>query len=198
MTQDKTIKQVIFACALACFAGTAFAGVKEISRDANRGDESAQKQLAARYASGNEVVKDDVLSEQWLLRADKTMSAQSCGNALEVLQEKWAEKPDGKPAVAAPKLTFKEGKSVVKKNIPEKSEKVKRRFPAESETVSEEPEVQIDDFQRLLRAASQGNRLALQRFQTDAAMRNRLVNYARTAEGKRNPFVTETIRRLKK
>lgn len=219
MTSDKTIlRKMILTAALAGFAGTALAGIEEIAHDANRGKDDAQKQLAARYASGNEVVKDDLLSEQWLLRADPNMSAKSGGNALAALQAK-QEKESGKaepekPKKVAPKQAKEEPKASTpfgnflpafslgaSKAEPEAATP-KQSVPAEieeaNEVEAEEPAVQVDDFQRLLRAASQGNRLALQRFRTDAELANRLKTYAQTPEGKRNPFVREVITRLKK
>ena len=202
---------MILTAALAGFAGTAFAGIEEIAHDANRGKDDAQKQLAARYASGNEVVKDDLLSEQWLLRADPNMSAKSGGNALAALQAKESGKAEPeKPKKVAPKQAKEEPKASTpfgnflpafslgaskaatpKQSVPEEIEEA-------DEAEAEEPAVQVDDFQRLLRAASQGNRLALQRFRTDAELANRLKTYAQTPEGKRNPFVREVITRLKK
>lgn len=204
MTPNKTMKKLILACALACFAGTAFAGIAEIARDAKAGKKSAQKQLSARYANGNEVVKDDLLSEQWLLRADKNLNAKSGGNALELLQKKRAEEA-GEKSPESKKSTGAKSEAAKPQKPPRavRTEDVDESAPEEdvieeTEEVAEAPNVSVDDFHRLLRAASQGNRLALQRFQTDATMRNRLVAYARTPEGRRNPFVQETIRRLKK
>lgn len=89
MISDKTIiKRIGFIVALTAFTGTALAGITDIARDAKNGDESAQRQLSNRYVSGSEVVKDDLLAEQWLLRSDPNRSASSGGDALRKLQEK--------------------------------------------------------------------------------------------------------------
>ena len=183
----------------------------EIAKKANAGDKSAQRDVARRYETGNKLVKDEALSEQWALRADENLSATSGGNALAPLQEKRAEearknteresasrqeyasemKPES--GVPAKKWRAPQYDSGVKKQA-----KPSRTAAARTQDAGETSTVQVDDFQKLLRAASQGNKFALQRFQTDAEMKAQLTDYAKTPEGKKNPFVQETLRRLKK
>lgn len=81
-------KQFALIFALAVFSGTAFAGIDEIARDAKRGKKNAQLQLSAHYQTGDEVVRDELLAEQWLLRSDVKISVRSAGNALAALQAK--------------------------------------------------------------------------------------------------------------
>lgn len=206
MISDKTIiKRIGFIVALTAFTGTALAGITDIARDAKNGDESAQRQLSNRYVSGSEVVKDDLLAEQWLLRSDPNRSASSGGDALRKLQEK-RDKSGEKNGGLGVKIENVSATAVVrtdsvsrhrtptsgKNSLRKKDRSVSREVPKE-----EKPVAHGDDFQRLLRAASQGNRLALQRFKSDAGMKNRLESYAETPEGKKNPFVSETLRHLK-
>lgn len=225
MTSDKLMKKLMLACALTCVAGTMFAGIAETTRDAKGGKKSAQQELAGRYANGNEVVKDRVLSEQWFLRADKNLSAKFGGDALAALRAKQAkeggnpetatpEKVNLKPAKAESKVSkmfgnflssFQSGDAEAEADAVDERQSAPGQAPTVSEEIEEtedaEPEeavVRVDDFQRILRAASQGNSLALRRFRTDENLANRLKAYARTPEGKRNPFVREVIIRLKK
>lgn len=183
----------------------------EIAKKANAGDKSAQRDIARRYATGNKLVKDEVLSEQWALRADENLRATSGGNALAALREKRAEeagKNAGSESVSrqkyAPKKKSESGVPAQKRQVSQRDNGVKKQSKPSRATASgtqgagETSTVQVDDFQRILRAASQGNKLALQRFQTDAEMKAQLADYAKTPEGKKNPFVQETLRRLKK
>lgn len=183
----------------------------EIVKKANAGDKSAQRDIARRYATGNKLVKDEVLSEQWALRADENLRATSGGNALAALREKRAEEAEknaGSESVSrqkyAPKKKSESGVPAKKWRAAESGNGVKtqaepsRAAASGTQDAGETSTVQVDDFQRILRAASQGNKLALQRFQTDAEMKAQLADYAKTPEGKKNPFVQETLRRLKK
>lgn len=183
----------------------------EIAKKANAGDKLAQRDVARRYETGNKLVKDEVLSEQWALRADENLSATSGGNALAPLQEKRAEearKNAERESVSrqkyAPKKKSESGVPAKEWRASQRDNGVKKQAKP-SRTASSVPQddgkastVQVDDFQRILRAASQGNKLALRRFQTDAEMKARLADYAKTPEGEKNPFVQETLHRLKK
>lgn len=211
MTSNKNMKKILFAGVFGCVvAGTAFAGLDEVVRDAKRGEKSAQQELSSRYVSGNEVVKDDVFSEQWRLRSNPTMSATGGGNALAALEAKRAVAALKTDVSTAPKSTPKKAEeksstfvrfsskpASVQKSVPAKKEKTPARVEVVAEEETEEAVVQVDDFQMLLRAASQGNSKALQRFRTEADLANRLKAYAQTPEGKRDPFVREVIKRLR-
>ena len=204
---SNAIRKGILPLMLACFAGTVFAGTEETTQDAMAGKESAQRELAARYASGNDVVKDALLSEQWLLRADSKMSARSGGDALAALRKNQgsvlaqAEATEIRDVQQSPKKV----KAVHKKpDLPPKTGSSKAPAPeARVANVTRGKEavaqrgVELDDFQTLLRAASQGNRMALEKFRTDLTMRNRLQSYAKSPSGKRDPFVPEVLKRLK-
>ena len=173
----KYSKKILISLAFACFAaGTLSAAPAEslgaTVRGANRGDADSQKQLAARYASGHEVVKDDVLAEQWNLRADPKLSAKLGGNALAALQcRRAADAPKPAPAQA--------------------------ETPAAKKTAPAKPETSEAEFRLLLRRASQGDSAALKKFREDSALRARLNNYAQTPEGRRNPFVDAVKRKIK-
>lgn len=183
----------------------------EIAKKANAGDKSAQRDIARRYETGNKLVEDEVLSEQWALRADENLRATSGGNALAALREKRAEearKSTERESVSrqkyASKMEPESGDSSQKWRVSQRNNGVKpqakpsRTVSSVSQDAGETSTVQVDDFQKVLRAASQGNKFALQRFQTDAEMKTQLADYAKTPEGKKNPFVQETLRRLKK
>ena len=194
--------------ALVCFAGTVFAGTEETAQEAMAGKESAQRELAARYASGNDVVKDALLSEQWQLRADSKMSARSGGEALAALRKKLGSalvQVEKDTTVRDVQQSPKKVKAVHKKpDLAPKTGSSKAPAPEArvanitrgKETVAQRG-VELDDFQVLLRAASQGNRMALEKFRTDVTMRNRLLSYVKSASGKRDSFVSEVLKRLK-
>lgn len=180
--------------------------LEEIARKANRGDKQSQEQLAARYASGNEVVKDEILSEQWLLRANPKMSPTSGGNANASIQKKKEEKAAAekqraqktavaaqaqKPA-AAPTPAAASSKAATPAAEKPAGDSAEANAPA---TPAAQPK--RDDFHLILRKASQGDRAALNKIRSDAALRRRFDAYAKTPEGKRNPFVREVQNRLK-
>lgn len=195
--------------------------LENIAYKANRGDKKAQEQLAARYASGNGVVKDDVLSEQWLLRADPKKSPTSGGNANASIQKKNAEKAaaekeaaakaktsaqasaknagGGNTAKTAPKKTTGTSPEDTSKfHLGEKSEAQAAPASAAKTAPAASPKPKArDDFQLILRRASQGDRAALNRIRNDAETRRKFAAYAKTPEGKRNPFVREVLNRLK-
>lgn len=199
----KYSKKILISLAFACFAaGTLSAAPAEslgaTVRGANRGDADSQKQLAARYASGHEVVKDDVLAEQWNLRADPKLSAKLGGNALAALQRRraadapkpapaQAETPAAKKTVPAPVPAKKAAPGV-----PAKPAAAAPEAPAPAK-----PETSEAEFRLLLRRASQGDSAALKKFREDSALRARLNNYAQTPEGRRNPFVDAVKRKIK-
>ncbi|MGN0884444.1 MAG: hypothetical protein ACI4P6_04505 [Candidatus Spyradosoma sp.] len=195
----KYSKKILISLAFACFAaGTLSAAPAEslgaTVRGANRGDADSQKRLAARYASGHEVVKDDVLAEQWNLRADPKLSAKIGGNALAALQRRRAaDAPKPEPAQAET--------PAAKKPVPAK--KAAPGVPAKPAAAASEasapakPETSEAEFRLLLRRASQGDSAALKKFREDSALRARLNNYAQTPEGRRNPFVDAVKRKIK-
>lgn len=195
----KYSKKILISLAFACFAaGTLSAAPAEslgaTVRGANRGDADSQKRLAARYASGHEVVKDDVLAEQWNLRADPKLSAKIGGNALAALQRRRAaDAPKPEPAQAET--------PAAKKPVPAK--KAAPGVPAKPAAAAPEasapakPETSEAEFRLLLRRASQGDSAALKKFREDSALRARLNNYAQTPEGRRNPFVDAVKRKIK-
>lgn len=195
----KYSKKILICLAFACFAaGTLSAAPAEslgaTVRGANRGDADSQKRLAARYASGHEVVKDDVLAEQWNLRADPKLSAKIGGNALAALQRRRAaDAPKPEPAQAET--------PAAKKPVPAK--KAAPGVPAKPAAAAPEapapakPETSEAEFRLLLRRASQGDSAALKKFREDSALRARLNNYAQTPEGRRNPFVDAVKRKIK-
>lgn len=195
----KYSKKILISLAFACFAaGTLSAAPAEslgaTVRGANRGDADSQKRLAARYASGHEVVKDDVLAEQWNLRADPKLSAKIGGNALAALQRRRAaDAPKPEPAQAET--------PAAKKPVPAK--KAAPGVPAKPAAAASEasapakPETTDAEFRLLLRRASQGDSAALKKFREDSALRARLNNYAQTPEGRRNPFVDAVKRKIK-
>lgn len=154
--------------------------LREITEKAYRGDKDAQKKLAARYAAGNEVVKDEILSEQWNLRADPKLSA----GAASVAKPVTAKQPAKTMASTAP---------LAAKTVPANAQKTAATGTKTARAAAGTP---TNDFQLLLRRAAQGDRAALSKFRTDAALRKRLADYAKTQEGKRNPFVREVISRL--
>lgn len=176
----------------------------EIARKATRGDKRSQEQLAARYASGNEVVKDDILSEQWLLRANPKMSPTSGGNANASIQKKQAEKAaaEKQAQVAAEKAKAAQAQktavAAAAKTVPS-AKKAPASAPG-AKAAADVPAAQTqqpDDFQMLLRKASQGDRAALNKIRNDAATLRQFKIYAKTPEGSRNPFVREVQNRLK-
>lgn len=193
----KYSKKILISLAFACFAaGTLSAAPAEslgaTVRGANRGDADSQKQLAARYASGHEVVKDDVLAEQWNLRADPKLSAKLGGNALAALQRRRAaDAPKPAPAQAET--------PAAKKTVPAKpaAQTQKPADAAPEAPVPAKPETSEAEFRLLLRRASQGDSAALKKFREDSALRARLNNYAQTPEGRRNPFVDAVKRKIK-
>lgn len=201
----KYSKKILISLAFACFAaGTLSAAPAEslgaTVRGANRGDADSQKQLAARYASGHEVVKDDVLAEQWNLRADPKLSAKLGGNALAALQRRraadapkpaQAETPAAKKTVPAPVPAKKAAPGVPAKPA------AQTRKPAAAAPAPAKPETSEAEFRLLLRRASQGDSAALKKFREDSALRARLNNYAQTPEGRRNPFVDAVKRKIK-
>lgn len=190
--------------------------LENIAYKANRGDKKAQEQLAARYASGNDVVKDDILSEQWLLRADPKKSPTSGGNANASIQKKNAEKAAAEKEAAAKTKTSAQASAknassgnAAKKaagNSPDATSKFylgekseAQAAPAAEKTApaaAPKPKAR-DDFQLILRRASQGDRAALNKIRNDAETRRKFAAYAKTPEGKRNPFVREVLNRLK-
>ena len=199
----KYSKKILISLAFACFAaGTLSAAPAEslgaTVRGANRGDADSQKQLAARYASGREVVKDDVLAEQWNLRADPKLSAKLGGNALAALQRRRAaDAPKPAPAQAetpAAKKTVPAKKAAP--GVPAKPA-AQTRKPAAAAPAPAKPETSEAEFRLLLRRASQGDSAALKKFREDSALRARLNNYAQTPEGRRNPFVDAVKRKIK-
>lgn len=195
----KYSKKIQISLAFACFAaGTLSAAPAEslgaTVRGANRGDADSQKQLAARYASGHEVVKDDVLAEQWNLRADPKLSAKLGGNALAALQRRRAaDAPKPAPAQAETPAA----KKTVPAPVPAK--KAAPGVPAKpaAAPAPAKPETSEAEFRLLLRRASQGDSAALKKFREDSALRARLNNYAQTPEGRRNPFVDAVKRKIK-
>lgn len=199
----KYSKKILISLAFACFAaGTLSAAPAEslgaTVRGANRGDADSQKRLAARYASGHEVVKDDVLAEQWNLRADPKLSAKIGGNALAALQRRRAaDAPKPEPAQAETPAA----KRTVPAPVPAK--KAAPGVPAKPAAAASEasapakPETSEAEFRLLLRRASQGDSAALKKFREDSALRARLNNYAQTPEGRRNPFVDAVKRKIK-
>ena len=205
---SNVIRKGILPLMLACFAGTVLSGTEETAQEAMAGKESAQRELAARYASGNDVVKDALLSEQWMLRADSKMSARSGGEALAALRKKQGSalgQAERETALRDVRQSPKKVKAVHKKpDLAPKTGSSKAPAPEArvanvtrgKETVAHRG-VELDDFQVLLRAASQGNRMALEKFRTDVTMRNRLQSYAKSPSGKRDPFVPEVLKRLK-
>ena len=202
----KYSKKILISLAFACFAaGTLSAAPAEslgaTVRGANRGDADSQKQLAARYASGHEVVKDDVLAEQWNLRADPKLSAKLGGNALAALERRraadapkpapaQAETPAAKKTIPAPVPAKKAAPGVPAK--PDAQTRKPAAAPAPAK-----PETSEAEFRLLLRRASQGDSAALKKFREDSALRARLNNYAQTPEGRRNPFVDAVKRKIK-
>ena len=182
----------------------------EIAKDAKAGKSAAQREVAARYASGNKLVKDEVLAEQWRIREDSSLSAAGGGNALLSLQKKRAtEAEKSERAQNERNRTFENSSTEnSENNVVAKHSDAKVSAHARARSVSHVPAttgkpenatpVQPDEFQKVLRAASQGNRLALERFRTDAEMRERLTEYAKTPEGKHSPFVREVMNKLKK
>ena len=205
----KYSKKILISLAFACFAaGTLSAAPAEslgaTVRGANRGDADSQKRLAARYASGHEVVKDDVLAEQWNLRANPKLSAKIGGNALAALQRRraadapkpepaQAETPTAKKPVPAPVPAKKAAPGV-----PAKPDAQTRKPAAAPEaSAPAKPETSEAEFRLLLRRASQGDSAALKKFREDSALRARLNNYAQTPEGRRNPFVDAVKRKIK-
>ena len=206
----KYSKKILISLAFACFAaGTLSAAPAEslgaTVRGANRGDADSQKQLAARYASGHEVVKDDVLAEQWNLRADPKLSAKLGGNALAALQRRRAaDAPKPAPAQAETPAAKKTAPAPVpaKKAAPGVPAKVAAQTQKPAAASSEapapaKPETSEAEFRLLLRRASQGDSAALKKFREDSALRARLNNYAQTPEGRRNPFVDAVKRKIK-
>ena len=205
----KYSKKILISLAFACFAaGTLSAAPAEslgaTVRGANRGDADSQKQLAARYASGHEVVKDDVLAEQWNLRADPKLSAKLGGNALAALQRRRAaDAPKPAPAQAETPAAKKTAPAPVpaKKAAPSAPAKpaAQTQKPAAAPEASApaKPETSEAEFRLLLRRASQGDSAALKKFREDSALRARLNNYAQTPEGRRNPFVDAVKRKIK-
>lgn len=206
----KYSKKILISLAFACFAaGTLSAAPAEslgaTVRGVNRGDADSQKQLAARYASGHEVVKDDVLAEQWNLRADPKLSAKLGGNALAALQRRRAaDAPKPAPAQAETPAAKKTAPAPVpaKKaapGVPAKPD-AQTQKPADAAPeapVPAKPETSEAEFRLLLRRASQGDSAALKKFREDSALRARLNNYAQTPEGRRNPFVDAVKRKIK-
>lgn len=206
----KYSKKILISLAFACFAaGTLSAAPAEslgaTVRGANRGDADSQKQLAARYASGHEVVKDDVLAEQWNLRADPKLSAKLGGNALAALQRRraadapkpapaQAETPAAKKTAPAPVPAKKAAPGVPAKPA---AQTQKPADAAPEAPVPAKPETSEAEFRLLLRRASQGDSAALKKFREDSALRARLNNYAQTPEGRRNPFVDAVKRKIK-
>ena len=190
----KYSKKILISLAFACFAaGTLSAAPAEslgaTVRGANRGDADSQKQLAARYASGHEVVKDDVLAEQWNLRADPKLSAKIGGNALAALQRRRAaDAPKPEPAQAETPTAKKSAPAPVP---------AKPAAAASEASAPAKPETSEAEFRLLLRRASQGDSAALKKFREDSALRARLNNYAQTPEGRRNPFVDAVKRKIK-
>lgn len=202
----KSSKKILISLAFACFAaGTLSAAPAEslgaTVRGANRGDADSQKQLAARYASGHEVVKDDVLAEQWNLRADPKLSAKLGGNALAALERRRAaDAPKPAPAQAetpAAKKTVPAKKAAP--GVPAKpaAQTQKPAAAASEAPAPAKPETSEAEFRLLLRRASQGDSAALKKFREDSALRARLNNYAQTPEGRRNPFVDAVKRKIK-
>lgn len=202
----KSSKKILISLAFACFAaGTLSAAPAEslgaTVRGVNRGDADSQKQLAARYASGHEVVKDDVLAEQWNLRADPKLSAKLGGNALAALQRRRAaDAPKPAPAQAetpAAKKTVPAKKAAP--GVPAKpaAQTQKPAAAASEAPAPAKPETSEAEFRLLLRRASQGDSAALKKFREDSALRARLNNYAQTPEGRRNPFVDAVKRKIK-
>lgn len=202
----KYSKKILISLAFACFAaGTLSAAPAEslgaTVRGANRGDADSQKQLAARYASGHEVVKDDVLAEQWNLRADPKLSAKLGGNALAALQRRRAADAP-KPAPAQAETPAAKKSVPAKKAAPGVSAKPDAQTRKPAAAVPEapapaKPETSEAEFRLLLRRASQGDSAALKKFREDSALRARLNNYAQMPEGRRNPFVDAVKRKIK-
>lgn len=206
----KYSKKILISLAFACFAaGTLSAAPAEslgaTVRGANRGDADSQKQLAARYASGHEVVKDDVLAEQWNLRADPKLSAKLGGNALAALQRRraadapkpapaQAETPAAKKTAPAPVPAKKAAPGVPAKPA---AQTQKSAAAAPEASAPAKPETSEAEFRLLLRRASQGDSAALKKFREDSTLRARLNNYAQTPEGRRNPFVDAVKRKIK-
>lgn len=206
----KYSKKILISLAFACFAaGTLSAAPAEslgaTVRGANHGDADSQKQLAARYASGREVVKDDVLAEQWNLRADPKLSAKLGGNALAALERRRAaDAPKPAPAQAETPAAKKTAPAPVpaKKaapGVPAKPDAQTRKpaVAASEAPAPAKPETSEAEFRLLLRRASQGDSAALKKFREDSALRARLNNYAQTPEGRRNPFVDAVKRKIK-
>lgn len=197
----KYSKKILISLAFACFAaGTLSAAPAEslgaTVRGANRGDADSQKQLAARYASGHEVVKDDVLAEQWNLRADPKLSAKLGGNALAALQRRRAADAP-KPAPAQAETPAAKKTVPAKKAAPGVPAKPAAQTRKPAAAAPAKPETSEAEFRLLLRRASQGDSAALKKFREDSALRARLNNYAQTPEGRRNPFVDAVKRKIK-
>lgn len=181
----------------------------ELRNKAKKGDKSAQRNISERYATGNTLVQDEVLAEQWAMRASPTMSTTTGGNALAVLQgsrgnDATAAKTTAPAGTAKPSAPVAVSQKSVPVTRPEKrtenpntsrvasaQTKPQTATPVPAQRISEE------DFHWTIRAASQGNRSALKKLQPGTPMRAKLESYARTAEGRKNPFVAEVMKKLK-
>lgn len=182
----------------------------ELRDKAKKGDKSAQRNISERYATGNTLVKDEVLAEQWAMRASPTMSTTTGGNALAVLQGRLEDDATAAKTTAPAAGTAKPSAPVAvsQKSVPVTRPEKRTENPNTARVASAQTKPQTatpvsaqriseEDFHWTIRAASQGNRSALKKLQPGTPMRAKLESYARTAEGRKNPFVAEVMKKLK-